>query len=170
MFLSHDKAVLIPWDQYSSEGKKKLLIIIPKIYLRCFSLCMHVCLPICVYVYICLDPRESLQTELSKALLLSLLFLTSNVHRPHAVDTSKPEMLDNFCSVLSTTVQKRVRKVRGKCTVTHWGQWVEERVKKDTISRSQISINSTSVSYHATTLQGDHRWALSHHFACCKRE
>lgn len=95
-----------------------------------------------LYIYICLDPRESLETELSKALLLSLLFLTNHVHRSHDVDTLNAEMLGNFCPVLSTIVQKRIRKVRVKGTITHWGQWVEERVKRDTVSRSQISINS----------------------------
>lgn len=97
---------------------------------------------VCIYIRIHLDPRESLQTELSKALLLSLLFLTSNVHRPHDVDTLNPEMLSNFCPVLSTTVQKRIGKVRGKGIITHWGQWVEERVNKSTISRRPISIKS----------------------------
>lgn len=101
---------------------------------------------LCVYIYLpwVLKHRpKGIPPELSKALLLSSLFLTSNIHRPHDVDTLNAEMLGNFCPVLSTTVQKRIQKVRGKDTVIHWGQWVEEKVKKGTTSRSPISINST---------------------------
>lgn len=136
---------------------------------------MHVYLCICVYIYICpefssTDPRESLQTELSKALLLFSLFLISNVHRPHDVDTLNAEMLGNFCPVLSTTVQKRIRKVKGKGTITHWGQRVEEKVKKGTISKDPISINSTgqALLFHVMPLHC--RVTTGEHFPCCKKE
>lgn len=87
-------------------------------------------------IYICLDPRESLQREFSKALLLSLLLLSSNVHRPHDVDI-KLRDAGQFLPCFEYYSSEKNKKSEGKGTITQWGQQVEENVKKGTISRAQ---------------------------------